>query len=169
MKETPKSPGSNLNAGEDLRLVGILAHALPVSLGTADAPERYTVPAVFDRAPLPREVALIEGSSAAAELADAGYPAVTLKVVDRRLEIGQTSIGELKSGLAGLIASILHDASVLVRDQNDARLADLTAFAEREARRSAMVLREAAEVSFTRASPAAPDSAETETTSGQTA
>jgi len=150
MRETSKSTGADLQKHPDLRLTGVLAHALPVQLGTPDAPERYMVPAVFDRAPLPREVDLIEGSTAREELVRAGYDRVRLRVSDRRLEIADTSLEELKSGLAALIASILHDASVLVGERDDARRADLKAFAEREASRSDAVVQAASEVFFVR-------------------
>lgn len=157
MSETSEWPGPGGKNHPDLTLSGVVAHLLPLTLATQDEPDRYTVLAAFDRRPLPREVALIQGRAAHEELADAGYGQVTLRVVDRRLEIGMTSLAELKSGLAARIASILHDASVLIGDQDDARIADLKLVGEREAHRAESVLHQAAEVVFARANlPALP-------------
>jgi len=99
---------------EVLELSGVLLEALPAELSSATAPARYMVPAVFARRPLPREVAILEGPEAHARLSTAGYSAVSLKVVDRRLEIGGTSLGELERGLATLLATMLRDATVAV-------------------------------------------------------
>lgn len=156
MSETSEWSGADRKKHPDLTLSGVVAHLLPLTLETEDAPERYTVLAAFDRRPLPREVALIQGRAAHEELADAGYGRVTLRVVDRRLEIGSTSLAELKSGLAVCIAAILHDASVIVGDQDDARIADLKLVGEREARRSEIVLNQASEVVFARRDLAVP-------------
>lgn len=131
-----------------LGLSGVLAHALPTELGTSTPPARYMVPAVFSRPPLAREIEIIEGADAREELARAGHPSVTLKVVDRRLEIGNTNLEELESGLAALLGTILRDVSVAVAETEAERLADLRLVSEREQHRSEEVVERASRIGF---------------------
>ncbi|GAA2751182.1 hypothetical protein GCM10009869_13990 [Amnibacterium kyonggiense] len=152
MSDTVKQSEYTPSAHPDLQLTGILTTALPMSLGTKDAPERYTVPAIFSRRPLPREVVLIEGSATHGRLSAAGFEHVALKVVDRRLEIEHTSLAELKSGLAAQVAAVLHEASELVAEQDDIRMADLQAFTDRETERYALVVAASSEIDFVRPS-----------------
>lgn len=131
-----------------LGLSGVLAHALPTELGTATAPARYTVPAVFSRPPLAREVEILEGADAREELARAGYPSVTLKAVDRRLEIGNTTLEELESGLGTLLGTILRNVSLAVAATEAERLADLRLVREREQHRSDDIVERASRIDF---------------------
>jgi hypothetical protein len=139
---------SVLNDAEELALGGVLTHALPASLGTAEAPSRYTVLAAFNRPPLPREVTMIESAIGRMELAGAGYDSVTLTVAGRRLEIGDTNLDELKSGLATLVATMVHDASITAATQEAARRAGMTEENDRESRRADLISESASEVFF---------------------
>jgi hypothetical protein len=131
-----------------LGLSGVLAHALPTELGTSAAPARYMVPAVFSRPPLAREVEILEGADARDELARAGYPSVTLKAVDRRLEIGNTTLEELESGLGTLLGTILRNVSLAVAETEAERLADLRVVSERELHRSEEIVERASRIGF---------------------
>jgi hypothetical protein len=133
---------------EELALGGVLTHALPASLGTEGAPSRYTVLAAFNRQPLPREIAMIESAIGRMELADAGYEHVTLTVSGRRMEIADTNLDELKSGLSGLVANMVHDASIAVAAHEATRVADLTVANDRERRRSDLISDSASGVVF---------------------
>jgi hypothetical protein len=139
---------SILRVNEELGLSGIVVKSLPATLGTATEPERYTVPVLFTRRPNAKEVAAIHGDIARKQLADAGYDGVSLTVDDRRLDIAGTNLAELKSGLATLIATMLHDASVALATQEATRVADLKAADEREQRRSDLIAASAAQVIF---------------------
>ena len=74
----------------------ILASELPASLGTAEAPERYVVTAVFSRRPDPLELQMLAAASVTEQLAADGYPGITLMAADRRLLIGNTNLHELE-------------------------------------------------------------------------
>ena len=143
-----------LTIDEELALGGVLTHALPPSLGTVGAPTRYTVLAAFNRQPLPREITMIESAVGRMELADAGYDSVTLTVAGRRLEIGDTNLDELKSGLAGLVANMVHDASVAVAAREATRVSDLTVANDSERRRSDLIGDSASAVVFEQTSEA---------------
>lgn len=131
-----------------LGLSGVLAHALPLEVGTDSSPSRYTVPAVFTRRPLAHEIERIEGRAAHDELVVAGYPSATLKVVDRRLEIGGTSLEELGAGLARVIATMLRNASIAVSTEDAERREQLRLAGERELARSSSLVERAARISF---------------------
>lgn len=93
-----------------LGLGSILVGSLPSTLMTEDAPERYTVEAVFTRKADRDEVAAIESGATRDHLFTLGYPTVELRVSDRRLEIANTNLEELRDGLAVAIAA--HLASI---------------------------------------------------------
>ncbi|KGM09077.1 hypothetical protein [Cellulomonas carbonis] len=114
---TPETPAAGSPAGESstavpnghLRLTSVLASGLPAEVGTPDEPRRYTVPAVFSRQVGPREKAYLEDPSTARRLAADGHPGVELRVSDRRLLIGNTTLAELRDGLASRIAAVLRE------------------------------------------------------------
>lgn len=108
------------SSDSDLGLTSVLPGSLPNSLGTADAPQRYQIDAVFNRRPLPEELTALHAETAT--LTDAGYPEVTLTVSDRRLEIHQSNLEELESGLSTVLADVLARISRNVRkDRENAR------------------------------------------------
>ena len=131
-----------------LSLREVLVSGLPASLGSASPPEHYMVPAVFSRAPSPREIALIESSPAGVRLASAGYPDVSLKVSDRRLEIRGTNLEELRNGLAVAVARVVANATTLEDEEDATRLAAAEAGAAEELERARGVAAEAARISF---------------------
>jgi len=94
-----------------LHLTSILISSLPSTLFTDEAPDRYTVEAVFNRRVEHEEVAEIEGTRTRDVLTEAGHSTVELRVSDRRLEIANTSLEELRDGLASVITDILDHIS----------------------------------------------------------
>jgi hypothetical protein len=126
----------------------ILVNELPGDLGTVEAPERYTVTAVFTRRPLPQEVALLGGPDVDDALAEAGYPRVTLRAADRRLLIANTNLSELHQGLAHVIGRILDDIGSAVAATTSAQARDASELATRAAERAHRVLVEAEQIDF---------------------
>lgn len=98
------SPGSPLTS---LGLGPVIAGSLPRSLGTDEAPDRYTVSAPFSRRPERVEVEQISGERTRDALSRDGYSTIELVVSDRRLEISNTNLQELRDGLATWIADRL--------------------------------------------------------------
>lgn len=94
-----------------LGLGAVLVGSLPATLLTDEAPERYTVEAVFTRKADPDEVSAIEGLDMRDHLAQNGFPTVELHVSDRRLEIINTNLEELRDGLAAVLADRLAETS----------------------------------------------------------
>lgn len=136
---------STHNLGLDSVLVG----SLPVGLMTEDPPARYTVEAVFTRRPGKEEIRDVLGGSTRELLAHAGYPDVVLTVSDRRLEIHNTTLEELRDGLAELIALRLAEVGERVQSEREASADSARAFAARELERAAAVAALAATVTFT--------------------
>jgi len=104
---TPASPVERAVSTSPLGLSSVLAGSLPPALGTAEAPDRYTVAAVFTRRPERAEIERIVGDDTRDALTAAGYSTIQLTVSDRRLEIANTNLEELRSGLATWIADRL--------------------------------------------------------------
>ena len=127
----------------------ILINELPATLGTVEAPERYTVAAVLTRRPLPQELDLLRDASVDRRLAAAGYPRVTLSTSDRRLLIANTNLHELKEGLASTIGSILDEIGRRSTTTWSAQSRDAAESAARAAERANSVLVEASGVDFT--------------------
>ncbi|MBE1878851.1 hypothetical protein [Myceligenerans pegani] len=126
----------------------MLDSALPHELGTADEPERYTVSAVFSRRVSAEERALIEAPSVPAMLAEHGYPGVSLKVADRRLEIAGTNLAMLAAGLAAEVARVLREVEQQVLAERERRDDERLRWSEAEAIRAAKVKAEAERVRF---------------------
>lgn len=126
----------------------ILVNDLPSTLGTLDAPERYTVTAVFTRRPLPQELDQLAASDVDDRLTEAGYPNVTLRTADRRLLIENTNLHELSHGLAHLIGSMLDEIGGRVATTRSAQAKDAAELAARAADRASQVLTEVAKVDF---------------------
>ncbi|GAA1104193.1 hypothetical protein [Nocardiopsis composta] len=120
---------------ESLKVRTILVSALPQELGTADAPERYTVPCVLSRQVEPAEITLIQGPDVEARLRTAGFAAPTLTISDRRLLVHDTNLHELAAGLAGCIASALRHVSETIALDRARRAQTLAELGDREASR----------------------------------
>lgn len=146
---------TQLKNDSPLGLGSVLVSSLPATLMTDNAPERYTVEAVFSRQADRDEVAAIHDGATRDHLTESGYPTVELHVSDRRLEISNTNLEELRDGLAIVIAD--HLAAISLRLCADRELAALR-FSEAtdlEQRRAAAVADLAESVTFIR--PAAHD------------
>ncbi len=98
------SPSPSSDRSDLLGLTTVLAGSLPRTLGTPETPDTYQVDAVFSRRPLPEEVVAIHSAATQQALATAGYPSVTVRVSDRRLEIRNTTLEQLETGLATVLA-----------------------------------------------------------------
>jgi len=134
----------------ELEVGAVLVDALPSTLLTPDAPERYTVSAVFTRRPSRGEIDAIHDAATRDALTTAGYPTAELRVSDRRLEIANTNLQELGDGLASAIAERLHVISVKSAADHDRFAAELLQKSQRETDRAALVALAAAAVVFTR-------------------
>lgn len=131
-----------------LGLGSVLVGSLPAALMTDHAPDRYTVEAVFTRRPERDEVTEILGSRTRDYLAKAGFPTVELSVSDRRLEIANTNLEELRDGLAMVIADRLASISGAVQERLDAAAARFQEAATTEVTRAAAVAALAESVTF---------------------
>jgi len=131
----------------------VLATTLPAALGTADAPDRYSVSAVFTRRPSHFEIAAISGPEARDFLDEAGYPAIELSISDRRLEIGNTNLEELRDGLSTVLADLIAGISARGREDAAARAAADEDRSKRELDRAAAVLEIAESVRFVPSGP----------------
>lgn len=122
-----------------LGLESVLIGSLPPTLMTDDAPDRYTVEAIFTRQPERDEVTQIIGKDTQERLAQAGYPAVKVAVSDRRMEIANTNLEELREGLATILADRLTEISANVQEQHEAAAIRFQDAAESEDQRAAAV------------------------------
>src|SRR6218665_1522647 len=131
-----------------LGLGSVLIGSLPAALMTVDAPDRYTVEAVFTRRPSADEVREILGDGTRRFLTEAGYPGVAVTIADRRLEIANTNLEELRDGLAHILAERLAEISAGVHSQQEAAAARFQHAAESEHDRLAAVTELAESVRF---------------------
>ncbi|MEI5585078.1 MULTISPECIES: hypothetical protein [unclassified Agromyces] len=133
----------------------ILVNDLPASLGTVEAPERYTVTAVFTRRPLQPELDLLGAREVDDRLTEAGYPKVSLRTADRRLLIDNTNLAELRDGLAHLIGQILDQIGASVATTRSTQARDAAELAARAAERAHQVMTEVEQVDFSPDRPSA--------------
>lgn len=131
-----------------LGLGSVLVGSLPAALMTDEAPDRYTVEAVFTRRPERDEITDILGSETRDRLARAGYSTVELTISDRRMEIANTNLEELRDGLGGVLADRLAEISDDVRARQDAAAVRFRAAAAGEQDRAASVAALAESVTF---------------------
>lgn len=135
---------------ETLGLENVLIGSLPATLLTDDAPDRYTVEAVFTRKTDRDEVAAIQGSEMRAHLSANGYPTVELRVADRRLEIANTNLEELRDGLAAVIAERFATITADLQADREIAAHRYQDASDREQVRAASVAALAESVVFTR-------------------
>lgn len=131
-----------------LGLGSVLVGSLPAALMTEDAPDRYMVEAVFSRRPEREEVAAILGAETRDCLTNSGYPTVEVTVSDRRLEIANTNLEELRDGLASVLADRLAEISADVRTTRETAAARFADAAVSEHERATAVTALAASVAF---------------------
>lgn len=160
MSAAAHTGGSSTDSFSPLGLVSVLVSSLPVTLMTDMAPDRYTVEVAFTRRPLRDELNEILSTETARYLARTGYPTVILTVADRRLEIANTHLEELRDGLAHVLASRLADISASVRARDLAAAIRSSEIAEHEVTRANAVARLAGAVAFTPADAFPPPSPE---------
>ncbi len=145
---TTPPPSRTAKESDSFAVDHILVTELPPELGTVDAPERYTVAAVFTRRPLPQELDLLAAPAVDTALAKAGYAHVTLRPADRRLLIGGTNLSELEHGLASVIGGILDEIGTAAATTRSAQARDAAEFASRAAERANRVLEEVERIDF---------------------
>ena len=139
---TTASPPTGPAAASDLHLLSVLATGLPLQLGTPDEPAAYTVPAVFSRQVSQSERARIEDPATARGLcaqigAPTDGPALRLVVADRRLLIENTTLAQLRDGLAAALAAMLRDLAGDLRTRASERAVAAEALAVDERQRAA--------------------------------
>lgn len=150
---------TQLKNDSPLGLGSVLVGSLPTTLMTDDSPARYTVEAVFTRQADRDEVAAIHGSTTRDHLTASGYPTVELRVSDRRLEISNTNLEELRDGLAIVIAEHLAAISLSLRAERELAALRFSEATGVEQQRAAAVAQLAESVSFVRpvAHPGVPE------------
>ncbi|GAB3388474.1 hypothetical protein GCM10027568_09520 [Humibacter soli] len=131
-----------------LGLRSVLISSLPAALLTDSGPERYTVEAVFTRRPDHDEIAEILGNNTRTFLTENDHSTIELKISDRRLEIANTNLEELRDGLAGQLATLLADISIRVKSQRVIAAGRSQLAAELEQERATAVVRLAESVVF---------------------
>ncbi|WP_344776786.1 hypothetical protein [Gryllotalpicola kribbensis] len=146
--EIPLSASVPSDEQPQLGLARIATGLLPSALGTDSAFPRYTVSVEFTRAPTPREIEMITGTSLRQQMSVAGYPEAVLTIRDRRLEIHGTSLEELRAGLADVISSALIGISSEAATRDVEAAADAARQAEQESNRQQYVTTAAAAVRF---------------------
>lgn len=148
MTSTAPAPGAPETGATGLHLTSVLVAGLPPELGTSAAPARYTVPAVFSRQVSAVERARIEDPATALALRPHAADDISLEVSDRRLLVKNTSLAELRDGLASALAAMLRELETELHDERDRRDAEIEAAMLVERERSVTLTREAAEVRF---------------------
>ncbi len=136
-----------------LGLGAVLVGSLPAKLMTDEAPDRYTVEAVFTRQADRDEVAAIHDGATRDYLSAKGYPTVELHVSDRRLEIHNTNLEELRDGLAQVIAEHLSEMTAAIRAAREVASARFNDASQREQTRAAAVAALAESVTFASRTP----------------
>lgn len=133
---------------DPLTVGSVLMDSLPGTLFTDEAPEKYMVAAVFNRRPEPEEIQAVLGHTVKQQLASAGYPNVELGVSNRRLEISNTCLEELRDGLASAIAGALAQQNERLQHQRRAAAAQFKKETDEETQRVQAVQNLASSVSF---------------------
>lgn len=133
---------------EPLRLTSVLVSALPLELGTAAAPDRYTVPVVFSRQVTPEERTRIEDPGLAHRLSEQLGAELELVVSDRRLLVKNTNLAELRDGLAAALAAALRELDAQLGAEQSARDDAASQRDLHEHERADEVTREAAQIRF---------------------
>lgn len=145
MNSSANTPNSER---ETLKLGTVLLDGLPGSLFTDQAPEKYLVAVVFNRRAEPEEADFLTGTAVKERLRSAGYPDVELNVVNRRLEISNTSLEELRDGLSVAIARELAGVEQKFERERVARNAQFRKEVDAESKRSEAVQLLAQSITF---------------------
>jgi hypothetical protein len=132
-----------------IALNGIVASALPWNLGTARGPSEYTVVVALSRRAEPYEIDLVNDPSTVRRLREAGYGGVGIAIAGRRLLVENTSLEQLRAGLARELARLFRDVSAAALAQQGQRRPELEALVLLERDRREAVEALAAGVRFT--------------------
>ncbi|MBT2553855.1 hypothetical protein [Arthrobacter sp. ISL-5] len=143
---SPREPVEDTSPESTLRVSSVVS--VPRELYAGTAPARYTVSARFSRSVNPVESKLIPGPAVRERLAEQGYGDVSLYVDDRRLEIRNTSLEELKSGLSTLIGSLVREISEQSRHEREQRNEDALLKSQADEARRKTIDALAHEISF---------------------
>ena len=139
---------ADVSAQEPLRLTSVLVSGLPAELGTAAAPDCYTVPVVFSRQVTPVERDRIEDPELAHRLSENRGAEIELVVSDRRLLVRNTSLAELRDGLAAALSAALRELDVQLDAEQAARDDAASRRDLEEHERADAIAREAAQIQF---------------------
>lgn len=140
------APAGGVSPDSTLRLTSVVAVSREMYAG--QAPDRYTVSAVFSRRVNPAESRLIQGPAAHERLAEQGYGHVSLVIDERRLEIANTSLEELKAGLAPVIGALIREISEQTRHEQEQRDGEALLKSQTEAAHRKEIEALAGEISF---------------------
>jgi hypothetical protein len=122
-------PARDNSPESTLRLTTVVA--VSRELYAADPPVRYTVSVAFSRRVLPAEARLIQGPETHERLKEQGYGHISLVINEARLDIVNTSLEEIKAGLASVVGSLIREISEQTRREREQR--DETALSKRRA------------------------------------
>ncbi|GIG20316.1 hypothetical protein Cch01nite_10400 [Cellulomonas chitinilytica] len=153
---TTTTPSTHERSGartDDLHLLSVLESGLPAQLGTVDEPATYTVPIVVSRQVTPGERARLEDPETARRLAvrtgtRQNGESLRLVVSDRRLLIENTTLDELRDGLADALSTMLQEMGDDLRSESSDRAAVAQSRAVEEQRRVAAVHAAVAAIHF---------------------
>jgi hypothetical protein len=112
-------PARENSPDSTLRLTSVVA--VSRELYGADPPERYTVSVALSRRALPAEANLIQGPATHERLREQGYGHISLVIAESRLEIVNTNLEELKSGLAAVTGLLIREISDQTRREQEQR------------------------------------------------
>lgn len=133
---------------DPLTVGNVLIDSLPATLFTDSAPEKYMIAVVFNRRPELEEIHNILSPTVKQELASAGYTDVELEIYNRRLEISNTSLEELRDGLAFAITRVLARQSEVFQQHRRAAETRFKKETNEESHRAQAVQTLASSISF---------------------
>lgn len=136
---------------QPLKIGAVLMNSLPGTLLSDKAPGAYRVAAVFNRQPAAEETEFLTSDFMRGQLDAAGYPDAVLSAANRRLEISNTSLEQLRDGLAALIARELALAGKKFEADRDERNSQFHKDIDAESQRYAAVQKLAESVAFSSA------------------
>lgn len=115
-------PAVDTSPESTLRLTSVIS--VPSDLYAGKPLAKYTISAGFSRRPNSAESRIIAGPASLERLAEKGYAEVKLAIDDLRLDIQNTSLEELKSGLASVVGALVRESSAQARQDREQRDAD---------------------------------------------
>jgi hypothetical protein len=141
-----RDPVEDTSPESTLRVSSVVS--VPRELYSGTAPARYTVSARFSRRVNPAESKMIPGPVIHERLAERGYGHVSLFIDDLHLEIRNTNLEELKSGLSTLIGSLVREISEQSRHEREQRNEDALLKSQADEARRKTIDALAREISF---------------------